>query len=77
VLLGMTGVILAGATAWSWVSLEMGVVAIFDGLGDLANLVGRMLPPKFVDLPRVLVPRQATFALSFNNTSRTVRWGRP
>ncbi len=25
----------------------------------------------------VLVPRQATFALSFNNTSRTVRWGRP
>ncbi|CAN5251905.1 phosphonate ABC transporter, permease protein PhnE [soil metagenome] len=50
----MTAVILALATTWSWVRLEMGFAAVFDGFGDLANLLGRMVPPKFVNLPHVL-----------------------
>ncbi len=52
--LSAVAVALALATAWSWVRLDMGVAAIFGGVGDLVNLLGRMLPPKFVDLPRVL-----------------------
>ncbi|CAN5711586.1 phosphonate ABC transporter, permease protein PhnE [soil metagenome] len=54
VLLVITVAGLALATAWSWSQLDMGFVAIFEGLGDLVNLLERMLPPKFVNLPRVL-----------------------
>ncbi|CAN5703709.1 phosphonate ABC transporter, permease protein PhnE [soil metagenome] len=42
------------ATAWSWQALDMGVVVLIEGLGDLFNLLGRMLPPRFADLPRII-----------------------
>ncbi|CAN5716229.1 phosphonate ABC transporter, permease protein PhnE [soil metagenome] len=42
------------ATAWSWVALGMSVTVVFDGAGDVVNLLGRMLPPRFVDVGRIV-----------------------
>lgn len=52
----LTGVLvtLLVATVWSWRALDMGVVVLIEGLGDLFNLLGRMLPPRFDDLPRII-----------------------
>lgn len=42
------------AAVWAWRAVGMTLGTLISGLGDIANLIGRMLPPKFVDLDRVL-----------------------
>lgn len=72
VLLRVAAGVLALATAWSWVRLEMGFAAIFGGLGDLANLLERMVPPKFVNLPHVLDLALETVFMALLGTAMAV-----
>jgi phosphonate transport system permease protein len=38
------------AVTWAWRHIEMSFGGLISGLGDVRNLLGRMLPPKFSDL---------------------------
>ncbi|MEY3493898.1 MAG: phosphonate transporter, permease protein PhnE [Actinomycetota bacterium] len=43
-------VALAVAVIWAWRHIEMSFSGLIAGFGDVQNLLGRMLPPKFSDL---------------------------
>jgi phosphonate transport system permease protein len=42
------------ATIWAWRYIDMSLTAIFGGVGDMWNLLGRMTPPRFDDLDRAI-----------------------
>lgn len=44
----------AVATIWAWNSIEMSFGGLVTGVGDIGNLLGRMLPPKFSDLGQTI-----------------------
>ncbi len=54
VLLRLVAVGFAAATVWGWLYIDMSLTAIFGGLGDMANLLERMTPPRFDDLERAI-----------------------
>ncbi|MGH9112136.1 MAG: phosphonate ABC transporter, permease protein PhnE, partial [Acidimicrobiales bacterium] len=56
------------ATVWSWHHLGMSVTAVVDGIGDVRNLLERMLPPRFVDLPRIVDLAVQTFFMAYVGT---------
>lgn len=37
------------ATVWAWQHIDMSPMSLLSGLGDMWNLLGRMLPPSFAD----------------------------
>lgn len=43
-------VVFGVAVVWAWRHIEMSFGGLVSGLGDVQNLLGRMLPPKFSDL---------------------------
>ena len=42
------------ATAWAWWYVDMSLTRIWSGLGDMKNLLDRMLPPRFDDLDHTI-----------------------
>ncbi|WP_051063462.1 phosphonate ABC transporter, permease protein PhnE [Ilumatobacter nonamiensis] len=54
VLLRLVVVGFLAATVWGWWYIDMSFTAIFSGLGDMWNLLGRMFPPDFEDLDRAI-----------------------
>jgi phosphonate transport system permease protein len=56
------------ATVWSWRHVGMSLTTVFAGIGDIANLLERMLPPRFVDLPRILDLAIQTFFMAYLGT---------
>lgn len=43
-------VVFVGAVIWAWRHIEMSFSGLIAGFGDVQNLLGRMLPPRFSDL---------------------------
>jgi phosphonate transport system permease protein len=70
----MTGVVVvfAAAFVWSWRQIEFTFGELVGGLGDVANLLGRMLPPRFVDLPYIIELAFLTLAMAVVGTALAV-----
>lgn len=43
-------VVFVGAVVWAWRHIDMSFGGLIAGFGDVQNLLGRMLPPRFSDL---------------------------
>ncbi len=71
-LLLTVGIALAGGAAWGWTSVDMSVTALLDGLGDMRNLLERMLPPHFVDPGRIVGLAIETFFIAYLGTAIAV-----
>jgi phosphonate transport system permease protein len=70
----MTGVVVVftAALVWSWRTIEFGFGALLGGAGDVANLLGRMLPPRFVDLPYIIELAFLTLAMAVVGTALAI-----
>ena len=44
----------AAATIWAWMYVDMSFTRIWSGLGDMRNLLDRMLPPNFERLDHTI-----------------------
>ena len=50
----VTVAVFLAATVWAWRRIDVSFGALLGGLGDIGALLGRMLPPRFEDLPRAV-----------------------
>lgn len=53
------------AFVWSWNHLGMSPTVLVDGIGDMRNLLDRMLPPRFADTARIVELAVQTFFMAF------------
>ena len=61
--------VLAGiATGFSLRETGVAVSTLTDGAGDIWSLLGRMVPPRFIDLPRTIGLVLETFFMAFTGT---------
>ncbi|MDQ3385556.1 MAG: phosphonate ABC transporter, permease protein PhnE [Actinomycetota bacterium] len=57
------------AFLWAWNHVGMTFSGLLDGAGDVANLVGRMFPPRFDDLDRTIDLAIETFFIALLGTT--------
>ena len=63
---------LAGVYIWSAVGTNLSLGELVKGLPQMADIIGRMLPPNFAALPRLVAPTIETLQISIWGTTLAI-----